>query len=58
MCTRRDISYVVSAVSRHLSNPKWILRYLRSMSKACLCYESDKLVLVGYTYADTQQICL
>lgn len=31
---------------------KWTLRYLRGTSKACLCYESNKLLLVGYTYAD------
>ena len=31
---------------------KWILRYLRGTSKTCLCFGTDKLVLVGCTDAD------
>lgn len=46
VCTRQDITHVVSIVSRFLSNPrndhwelfKGILRYLRGMSKLCLMF--------------------
>ena len=31
---------------------KWILRYLRGTSKACLCFSGDKLVIQVYTDAD------
>lgn len=31
---------------------KWILRYLRGTSKTCLCFGTDKHVLVGCTDAD------
>ena len=31
---------------------KWILRYLRGTSKTCLCFGTDKPVLVGFTNAD------
>ena len=41
VCTRPDISYVVSVISRYMGNPrnghwqtvKWILRYLRGTTK-------------------------
>ncbi|KAL6347185.1 hypothetical protein AAG906_012766 [Vitis piasezkii] len=60
VCTRPDIAHVVRVVNRFLSDPgkehwavvKWILRYLRSTPKTCLCFETDKLVLVGCTDAD------
>ena len=46
VCTRPDIAQAVGVVSRYLQNPgrqhwevvKWILRYLKSMSKHCLCF--------------------
>ena len=55
VCTRPDIAHVVGVVIRFLSNPskehwtavKWILRYLRGTSKTCLCFGTNKLVLVG-----------
>lgn len=57
---RLDIAYIVGAVSRYLINPgreywqatKWILRCVRGTSNACLCYMSDKLLLIGYTNAN------
>lgn len=60
MCTRPDIAYSVGIVSRFLSNPgkehwdavKWILRYLRGTSKACLCFENGKTMLEGFTDAN------
>ena len=30
---------------------KWILRYLRGTSKTCLCFVTNKLVLIGCTSA-------
>ena len=55
VCTRPDIAHAVGVVSRFLSNPgkehwaavKWILRYLRGNSKTCLCFGTEKHVLVG-----------
>ena len=55
VCTRYDIAHAVGVVSRFLSNPdkehwvvvKWILKYLRSTPKTCLCFGTNKLVLVG-----------
>jgi len=31
---------------------KWILRYLKGISRVCLCFVSGKLVLNGYIDAD------
>jgi len=60
MCTRPDIAHAIGVASRFLSNPskdhweavKWILRYLRSTSKLCLCFGNSKSVLKGFTDAD------
>ena len=60
VCTRLDIAHVIGVVSRFLSNPgkehwaavKWILKYLRGTSKTCLCFGTNKHVLVGCTNAD------
>ena len=60
VCTRPDIAHVVGVVSRFLSNPskehwavvKRILRCLRGTSKACLCFGTNKLVLIGCTNVD------
>ena len=60
VCTRPDIAHVVGVVSRLLSNPgkehralmKWILKYLRGTSKTCLCFGTNKPVLVGCTDVD------
>ena len=60
VCTRPDLAYSASLVSRFMSNPgkehweavKWILRYLRSSSRVCLCFGSNEPKLVGYTDSD------
>ncbi|RVW99466.1 Retrovirus-related Pol polyprotein from transposon TNT 1-94 [Vitis vinifera] len=60
VCTRLDIAHVVGVVNRFLSNPgkeqwavvEWILRYLMDTSKTCLCFGTNKPVLVGCTDAD------
>ena len=60
VCTRSDIAHVVGVVSNFLSNPgkehralmKWILKYLRGTSKTCLCFGTNKPMLVGYTDVD------
>ena len=60
VCTRPNIAHAVGVVSKFLSNlgkehwvaVKWILRYLRGTSKTCLCFGTDKPVLVGCTDAD------
>ncbi|PKI36676.1 hypothetical protein CRG98_042935 [Punica granatum] len=49
-----------SVVGRYLSNPrkihwevmKWILRYLRGISRLCQCLDNRKLILEGFTGAD------
>ena len=59
-CTRPDIAHAVGVVSCFLSNPgrehweaiKWILRYLRGISKLTLSFGSGKPVLVEYTDSD------
>ncbi|KAL6342211.1 hypothetical protein AAG906_006827 [Vitis piasezkii] len=58
--TRLDIAHVVGVVSKFLSNlgkehwavMKWILRYLRGTFKICLCFGTDKPMLVGCIDAD------
>ena len=60
VCMRPDITFVVGAVSRYMSNPgrehwaavKWILRYLKGTSEVCLRYGVGKLVLEGFTDSD------
>ncbi|KAG9450314.1 hypothetical protein H6P81_010279 [Aristolochia fimbriata] len=60
VCTRPDISHVVSVVSRFMSNPgrehwqavKWILRYLRGTSSTCLEFKKNNFRLVGYVDSD------
>ncbi|GKB32713.1 retrovirus-related pol polyprotein from transposon TNT 1-94 [Tanacetum coccineum] len=50
VCTRPDIAYVVSVVSRYLANPgknhweavKWILKYLRGTANVGLMYGTDR----------------
>nr|GEX41481.1 retrovirus-related Pol polyprotein from transposon TNT 1-94 [Tanacetum cinerariifolium] len=50
VCTRPDIAYAVSVVSRYLTNPgknyweavKWILKYLRGTTNASLVYGTDR----------------
>ena len=53
ICTRPNIAYAISDVSRFLSNPrkehwvtvKWIFKYLRSTTKRCLCFAKRKHLL-------------
>uniref|UniRef100_A0A2N9H4X0 Integrase catalytic domain-containing protein n=1 Tax=Fagus sylvatica TaxID=28930 RepID=A0A2N9H4X0_FAGSY len=60
LCTRPDICFAVSMVSRYQSNPgpahwravKRILRYLRGTSDHALCYHGRDLRLTGYSDAD------
>ncbi|XP_043710428.1 secreted RxLR effector protein 161-like [Telopea speciosissima] len=62
LCTRPDICYVVGIVSRFQSNlgkEHWttiknILKYLRKTKDCFLVYESDELLVVGYTESDFQ----
>ncbi|GKE00700.1 retrovirus-related pol polyprotein from transposon TNT 1-94, partial [Tanacetum coccineum] len=50
VCTRPDIAYAVSVVSRYLANPgknhweavKWILKYLRGIANVGLVYGTDR----------------
>ncbi|GJT55272.1 retrovirus-related pol polyprotein from transposon TNT 1-94 [Tanacetum coccineum] len=50
VCTRPDIAYEVSVVSRYLANPgknyweavKWILKYLRGITNMGLVYGTDR----------------
>uniref|UniRef100_A0A2N9GLJ0 Integrase catalytic domain-containing protein n=1 Tax=Fagus sylvatica TaxID=28930 RepID=A0A2N9GLJ0_FAGSY len=60
LCTRPDICFAVSMVSRYQSNPgpahwrgvKRILRYLRGTIDHTLCYHGGDLRLIGYSDAD------
>ena len=60
LCTRPDIYFVVSMVSRYQSNPgpehwtvfKHILKYLRRTKDYMLTYGGDELIPIGYTDSD------
>ncbi|XP_075088620.1 secreted RxLR effector protein 161-like [Nicotiana tabacum] len=60
MCTRPNICYIVSLVSRYQSNPgrdhwkavKRIFRYLKGTADYSLCYSGNDLYLRGYTDVD------
>lgn len=60
VCTRLDISHVVSVVSRYMANPgklhwqavKWILKYLRGTINTCLVFGKGNESLVGYVDSD------
>ena len=64
LCTRPDVSYVLSTMSRYQSDPgeshwttvKNILKYLRRTKDAFLLYsgKEDELVVNGYTDASFQ----
>src|SRR4051812_3675682 len=65
VCTRPDIAYAVSLVSRYMANPgkahwqalKWILRYINWSLNIVLIYggalgEDSKAVIEGYVDSD------
>ena len=62
LCTRPDINYAVSVVSRYQSNPgpehwiavKHIFKYLKRTKHYCLVFGGENLVVEGYTDSDFQ----
>ncbi|KAG8478601.1 hypothetical protein CXB51_028410 [Gossypium anomalum] len=60
VCSRPDLSYAVSAVSRYMANPgkehwkavQWILRYLRGTTNVCLQFGRTKDGVIGYVDTD------
>ena len=60
VCSRPDLSYAMSLVSRYMANPgkehwnavQWIFRYLRGTSNACLKFGKTDEGLVGYVDSD------
>lgn len=60
ICTRPDLSYAVSMVSRYMANPgkehwaavKWIFRYLRGTSSLCLRFGKTDSGVLGYVDSD------
>nr|GEU71995.1 hypothetical protein [Tanacetum cinerariifolium] len=63
VCTRPDIAYAVSVVSRYLANPgknhweavKWILKYLWGTANVGLVYATDRgnhVDVTGFGYSD------
>ncbi|KAG8480706.1 hypothetical protein CXB51_025391 [Gossypium anomalum] len=60
VCSRPDLSYAVSAVSRYMVNPnkehwkavQWILRYLRGTTDVCLQFGRTEDGVIGYVDAD------
>ncbi|KAG8497106.1 hypothetical protein CXB51_008302 [Gossypium anomalum] len=60
VCSRPDLSYVVSAVSRYMANPskehwkavQWILRYLRGTIDVCLQFGRAEDGTIGYVDDD------
>ncbi|CAM0870358.1 unnamed protein product [Alopecurus aequalis] len=60
VCSRPDLSYAMSLVSRYMANPgkehwkvvQWIFRYLRGTSNACLNFGKTGEGLKGYVDSD------
>ena len=65
VCTRPDITYAESLVSRYMANPRkahwkklmWILRYINGSLNRVLIYggalgEDSKIVIEGYVDSD------
>ena len=60
VCSRPDLSYAVSAVSRYMANPgkehwkavQWILRYLRGTTDVCLQFGRTRDGVIRYVDAD------
>ncbi|KAG8500580.1 hypothetical protein CXB51_002706 [Gossypium anomalum] len=60
VCSRPDLSYAVSAVTKYMVNPskehwkvvQWILRYLRGTTDVCLQFGRTRDGVIGYVDAD------
>ena len=60
VCSRLDLSYAMSLVSRYMSNPskehwkavQWIFRYIRGTTYSCLKFERTDQGLIGYVDSD------
>ncbi|KAG8491178.1 hypothetical protein CXB51_014420 [Gossypium anomalum] len=60
VCSRPDLSYLVSTVSRYMVDPskehwkavQWILRYLRGTTDVCLQFGRTRDGVIGYVDAD------
>jgi hypothetical protein len=60
VCSRPDLSYAMSLVSRYMANPgkehwkavQWIFRYLRGTIDACLKFGRTDKGLIGYVDLD------
>jgi hypothetical protein len=60
VCSRPDLSYAMRLVNRYMANPtkeqwnvvKWIFRYLRDTSNACLQFDRTRKGLVDYVDSD------
>ena len=63
VCSRLDLSYAMSLVSRYMSNPskehqkavQWIFRYLRGTADSCLMFGRTDQGLIGYV--DSDYVC-
>ncbi|KAJ9566010.1 hypothetical protein OSB04_001976 [Centaurea solstitialis] len=60
ICTRPDLAYAVSMVSRYMANPgkehwkavQWIFRYLKGTTNLCLHFGRNSSGVLGYTDSD------
>ena len=60
ICTRPDLSYAVSMVSRYMANPgkehwkvvQWIFRYLKGSADLCLHFGKNSTGVLGYVDSD------
>ena len=60
ICTRPDLSYAVSMVSRYMANPgkehwkavQWIFRYLKGTTDMCLHFGRNSSGVLGYVDSD------
>ncbi|KAJ9542762.1 hypothetical protein OSB04_029268 [Centaurea solstitialis] len=60
ICTRPDLAYAVSMVSRYMANPgkehwkavQWILRYLKGTADLCLHFGRNSSGVLGYVDSD------
>lgn len=60
VCTRPDLAYAVSMVSRYMANPgkehwkaiQWIFRYLRGTTDVCLQFGRTRDGVIGYVDSD------